>query len=379
MPKLFVGNFDFEHELAGESKPTKPVDAVLRDLAACWVGLAEPDDLVLADRNHELPFIDERRIDKLTNRSDFVLAPWGWTQSIHDWGHQHGLKVDHAEFDVIQRASSRAYSFQLEQEFDTILPLSRSINDASQVHDALTEILTNHRQWVIKANWGMSARERLVGRKANLEDNQLRWLNKRLRHDRPAFLEPWVESLEELSFQWQIDRAGNVNYLGSTKLLSDPLGGYVGSRILDKHSEDWDSAFSTIEQTVHQLAHEGYFGPLGIDAMKYLDNSGHQRFRPLQDINARFTMGRMAVAMKRFLEPGETGTWFHIRGNKRSNRTAAELVRMLPEKLCSVRVLSPMQFDTKAHRIPVLIAANSMSDIERVESNVLELMFEPGN
>ena len=64
-----------------------------------------------------------------------------------------------------------------------------------------------------------------------------------------------------------------------------------------------------IAQRVQQL---GYFGPLGIDAMQYRDEAGAIRLRPLQDVNARYTMGRLALGFGRVLRPGWCGTWGHF-------------------------------------------------------------------
>ena len=48
-----------------------------------------------------------------------------------------------------------------------------------------------------------------------------------------------------------------------------------------------------------ELQKLGYFGPLGIDAMIYLASGGRVCVRPLQDVNARWTMGRLAAEWDR--------------------------------------------------------------------------------
>ncbi|OYW15327.1 MAG: hypothetical protein B7Z55_15100, partial [Planctomycetales bacterium 12-60-4] len=49
----------------------------------------------------------------------------------------------------------------------------------------------------------------------------------------------------------------------------------------------------------NELQAAGYFGPVGIDAMWYRDANGKLACRPLQDINARWTMGRLALGWRR--------------------------------------------------------------------------------
>ena len=45
---------------------------------------------------------------------------------------------------------------------------------------------------------------------------------------------------------------------------------------------------------------EGDFSPLGLDAMRHRVPGGAVRTRCLQDINARWTMGRLALGLRRF-------------------------------------------------------------------------------
>jgi hypothetical protein len=46
--------------------------------------------------------------------------------------------------------------------------------------------------------------------------------------------------------------------------------------------------------------------------MRYREESGHSRLRPLQDINGRYTMGRLALGFTRILSAGWCGTWIHF-------------------------------------------------------------------
>jgi hypothetical protein len=42
---------------------------------------------------------------------------------------------------------------------------------------------------------------------------------------------------------------------------------------------------------------------------RYRDPAGHERLRPLQDLNARFTMGRLTLAWRDWLPAGWSGAW----------------------------------------------------------------------
>ena len=48
----------------------------------------------------------------------------------------------------------------------------------------------------------------------------------------------------------------------------------------------------------------GFEGPLGVDAYLYRDNSGSLQHRTACEVNPRFTMGRVALDIRRQVAPG---------------------------------------------------------------------------
>lgn len=55
----------------------------------------------------------------------------------------------------------------------------------------------------------------------------------------------------------------------------------------------------------------GYFGPVGIDCMRYYDPGANcERLRVLQDLNVRWTMGRLAAEWSHKLD-GQPILWWH--------------------------------------------------------------------
>jgi hypothetical protein len=123
-----------------------------------------------------------------------------------------------------------------------------------------------------------------------------------------------VERFAEAGIQIEIPQTGPPQLVGVTVLLVDQSGVYRGSRFGCPASvlEIWQPAVETamcVAQKVQQL---GHFGPLGIDAMQYRDEAGEIHVRPLQDLNARYTMGRLALGFGRLLRPGWCGTWLQF-------------------------------------------------------------------
>lgn len=99
-----------------------------------------------------------------------------------------------------------------------------------------------------------------------------------------------------MSFHYDIFPAGDVCFLGMTELITDDFGRYLGNRLVPveiaQDKTEWEHSGLQTMQLAHQFSKKGYFGPLSIDAMRYDDAEGVCRERPLQDVNARYSMGR---------------------------------------------------------------------------------------
>src|SRR5690606_5718121 len=95
---------------------------------------------------------------------------------------------------------------------------------------------------------------------------------------------------------------GDVSFLGVTPLFTRPNGSYLGNGFVDDPNllTTWREAIETGREVAAEVAAEGYFGPLGIDAMRHRTDDGEIRVRALQDLNARYTMGRLALGLRRF-------------------------------------------------------------------------------
>ena len=78
--------------------------------------------------------------------------------------------------------------------------------------------------------------------------------------------------------------------------------------LTDEERAHWQPAIELGASIVSGAQERGYFGPLGIDAMRYRDGD-EVRLRPVMDINARWTMGRVAYEWGQRLAPSEQATW----------------------------------------------------------------------
>lgn len=332
MPRLFVGNFDFEQELASGSH--RPSSRALRRMSAeravCWISLAEDGDWIwtpepIAEDFWEslaaqgLPRVHGVVDWKSVTASVSEVIAWGclpWTRAFN-------RAMAYPTDSAVLHANSRTWSFALEHQMGVALPgaarLERIEEFSETVRrsaDELGESAAEH-GWVIKANFGMAARERLLGNGPMLNSAQQNWICRRLATNGAVFFEPWLRRRAEVGIQWTLPPLGEgqSKLEGLTPLLCDSQGGYRGSEFsLDASIPgEWQRAVEVCEQAATRLQSLGYFGPLGIDAAIYEDSAGNAIARPLQDVNARFTMGRLALGFRRLLRDGERGAWRHGR------------------------------------------------------------------
>ena len=346
MPRLFVGNFDFEQELASASR--RPTSMALRRMSAeravCWISLAEDGDWIwtpelIAEDFWEslaaqgLPRVRGVVDAKTVTASVSEVIAWGclpWTRAFN-------RAMAHPTDSAVAQANSRAWSFALEQHLGVALPGAARIERTEEFAEAvrrsaneLGEPVAEH-GWVIKAKFGMAARERLLGRGPTLTSAQQNWLSRRLDADGAVFFEPWLRRRAEIGVQWTLPPLGQgpPKLEGLTPLLCDSQGGYRGSEFsLDTRiPREWQRAVEVCEQSATRLQSLGYFGPLGIDAAIYEDTTGNAIARPLQDINARFTMGRLSLGFRRLLRDGERGEWRHGRADELNSSDIDESAR----------------------------------------------------
>lgn len=334
MPRLFLGNFDFEHQLADPScTSSQRLKRINDELAFVWLTIAEDGDALVAPESFEFGFLNRAadaglpRVSTITvedvhdrlphPRGAWELVPWGWTARLRAWAEAMHFQV-HAPFEAgVRAANSRRYSYQLEQELGVALPGAAALSTV----DACAQAVSTFRDadpWVFKAEFGMSSRERVLGRGRTLTLATARWLARRLARDGVVFLEPWVTCLAEAGLQIDIPESGAPEVVGVAVMLASESGNYEGSRFdslegMKSGGFDFSPGIEIGLRAARRIQALGYFGPLGIDMMHYRDAEGNEGWRPLQDINARWTMGRLCLGCRRLLRPGERGFWIHSR------------------------------------------------------------------
>lgn len=327
MPRLFVGNFEFEHCLANAGYRANTAIARLNaELAVSWLAVAEEGDLIWCPEPiapgffADLQAMGLPRVVPVTNlanvSAEIELVPWGWTENWIRRARERGWSCAAPDSTVVRELNSRRFSHELELQRGVGIPGSAAVTEAGQIDEALSAACNVSSAVVIKANWGMSGRERLIVH-GPLTESQLTWLRKRLVEQGVVVIEPWVELVEEIGIQLEIPRQGPPTLVGTAVLMCDRAGHYRGNWCTDppgageEFHQRWQPAIDAALSAAMQMQQFGYFGPAGIDAARFLRPDGSIGLRPLQDINARWTMGRLSLGWRRLLRSGERACWQH--------------------------------------------------------------------
>ncbi len=424
MARLLYGNFDFEHELGTPhyNRP-KRLARLNAELTACLIAIASDHDQIwcpetlpenyaerLADAG--LPAVELVHPDQNCQVNPDVpveLAPWGWSHAAVEFALHTGVTVPSINLDAIRKANSRGFSFALEQSLAVALPGSIRLDSSRQLVDAISESAaawgrsTAEHRVILKAEFGMSGRERFVlrGNEA-LTPSVHGWINRRVEQAGNVYLEPWLDRVAEFSTHWEITQletvpakgsgtaqavrstapdapnsspafSENVRFVGLTQLLNTPHGQYSGSRVgataTELPDDELDRLLAEIKTAAEQAAVAasllGYAGPVGIDAMIYRDAEGALQTRPVQDINARWSMGRIALALQQRLAP--TGCLLLLRIPLSSSDTSDELPIVTPDDGQLIRLTPAVVGNESCSEVLVAVVGSSPQRLAVVE------------
>lgn len=168
----------------------------------------------------------------------------------------------------------------------------------------------------LKPRHGTSGRGRLQAVGGRIPREALQQAGPRLARSGGALLEPWLDRRADLSVQLRVDPDGAVVVLGTLELLVGPAGGWLGhrgeldarGRVFSGHPED--ERLREAGAIVARAAFEaGYHGYAGVDGLVFADpDADVDVLRPVVELNARFTMGTVAVgAIRRVLDALRAG------------------------------------------------------------------------
>lgn len=353
MPRILYGNFDFEHELESPLyRPTAMLRSLAVELTSFLIALAEDGDCLWSETPPPQSFLEAasragfarvisvpspargasaRRGEgalQLTGDSanpeatDWLFTPWGHSLATRRFASQIGLSVTAPDAAIVRRINDRAFAARLESELDCCLPGSRLLRSYPELLEAIAaaveqfQVAPENFNWVAKSRFGMASRGRILGRGTGLDDPSAGWLRKQFDRNESVQFEPWAAADAEFSTQWFIPKSGEPQLLGWTRILTGPgrsQTDWACQAGIEFEACEFSAALPALRSAIERIVAEGYFGPVGIDSMQCrMPARSEPVMRPLQDINARLTMGRLMLETARRLAPDSSAIWLHL-------------------------------------------------------------------
>lgn len=312
-PRLWHMNADFETELSQEAGPRYRrlpfYEALNNRLAPYLLWLARAGDAILLNEpwSDEVRREAERREVELVspqqakNLSSYIFTPWGWTASAIDFGERVGAIVSPVPLEIVRRVNSKLWSHALEVEFGIAQKGAGLASDVEELRVVVACACPRpDDKWVIKSPFGFAARDRVLGRGPKLEGAQATWCARRFKKGETLIFEPWLEVIREYGVVLEILCDGSCVIHGVSDLQTNGAGTGTGYILGRRPSPERVAELERIAHTVaERLFKEGYRGPVGMDALEHAHG-----LRPLLEINARYTMGFIAVAAEKIFGAG---------------------------------------------------------------------------
>ena len=299
MPLLHIANTDLEFELTDPLPLEKglvrnPIVHQLQYLPLIYAGKDEGVGVT-----HLLP--DERRCHLLTEpHLPFTeVESWGPSQAVANWAKMKGLTYHMPPWDVVKTVNSKAFSFQQAAP----LPSAQLITTWEELEQWLN---TTDGPRVLKNCFGLSGQGHLF--LPATPEKIKAFAQREFIAGRPIIAEPWVMRKLDFSTQWIIHPDQSITYEGATILVSDEKGRYQGNqigpeeKIFGFYFHQLQSQKQTALHTLTHISTLGFFGNVGFDAMIWGDNILH----PIVEINARKTMGWVALQIRKRLFSNQT-------------------------------------------------------------------------
>jgi hypothetical protein len=314
MAKIRIANTQFEWELEQKSTPTlepsfhiHPIYLQLQFLSYLY---SEESDVALTTifpdpdyrkRLQKLGLkIPQTQLFSTKNLARAEIDCWGTTPSIANFAEIQKLPFSMPTWASMKKFNSKEFSFSNADKLEGACLLHNQ-------KEAIDWVENTKGPRVLKSVYGLSGRGHFL-LENGLEPQAKSFLQKQWNLNNPVIAEPWVERVLDFSTQWIVTKQGAITYLGATICINDLRGSYKKTIVLpsdsigDEYATHLANHKSKVEPILILMNKNGFFGPVGIDAMIYKKDN-IETLHPLVEINARKTMGWVALTLQRTYFP----------------------------------------------------------------------------
>lgn len=333
---LFYPNLAFEDELTSSShKATSASAKALSELAPlmAWVG-DEKSICVVPELPDGMPVCCASRcvvsVDQDAHGAARTLRPWGWTEAAIRYANSNSTITFQApDLNAVRKVNSRSFL----NGFDDVVSLqtgkrnrfSNLCRSFDEVRGVVARLEADGQsKWIAKPELSHAGRNRLIMSGDSFNDQQTGWLRRHFGRDEAVSVEPWVDVLYEGSVHFEIgsDSDRKITGIGITGLLNDSAGRYRGSFHpieLPRYEGCGDLKQSLMTHggdICDRMRQVGYWGPVGLDFFVYRDSEEQLFVRLSNDLNARWTMGRLSLEIAERVGAKGVFRWEHfVAGN----------------------------------------------------------------
>ena len=361
-----------------------PPDILLNKYKSYFPNIPEFLNIVLENGESNCVWQDFTAINNQNNfPAEFELSPWGWSpKAISLATAQCKNTLPESFEDTISHVNSKETSDFIRSN---LLPESFHIpsvqikNRKISLNSFKSEIyrfISEFSQVKIKHYFGASGRlSDSVSDGVIISKKMSEWLSW-IRQSGGILLEKALDIDSEYSIQAELDTEGNTDILTLTRMFSNSNGSYLGNlldltenNILVNLKESFKPLFS-------YLANVGYRGPIGLDLLKTKDGE-----LKLIEINARYTMGRIAYEWNRILNSRRFGffaNFFLKDTSKQDLPSFFDFCRSLESKLdCIISIINAVPSTQRpVSLITILVGANTKDLLTNLLSQLYPSLFQ---
>lgn len=328
-PNVFYFNPDAEDSIASGSdfyQPDSKIDSLINDLEVLMIFLSRQDDVVLMRKPPSLEHLERLRsagfqlpeIEKLdgngnvasgtslTNRKLSSFKPWSVAP---DQPRRFGMYSE----DELWNDDWRALFSKVNQAgvFGEWMGRSKICFSENEVEKVASESGNVLKRSIAAAGRGV--------RFCRSREETLKVSRDWLKAGDGLLVEPAHDRVFDFSVQFEIKEAKMVQ-VGLIRQLVGPTGRYSGSVSVPKFCKGlpeeisrflmnealpyFDVSSPMMRAVSERFMGMKYSGPVGIDSYLYKDSNGNLAFRPICEINPRYTMGRVAHEVRKAVAPG---------------------------------------------------------------------------
>lgn len=234
------------------------------------------------------------------------LTVWGVTPRTARLAKHLGLSFALPPVSLVREVNDKRFSHKLEETLHRALPHCREIDSLRALDEAVSRC--PHR-WVLKHPLSLAARSRILGQRGVVSPAARAWAQRRLERGWTLLFEPWVEERLQMALHFDIDKGQGLSFVGRSRVVTDSGGGFRGCEISPNPPMD-EEALRYARDVAAAVAKKGYWGPLSVESFR--GKLGQNKvFRPLLDIDARYSFSRLTLGLADWLPEDWCYFWYH--------------------------------------------------------------------